>query len=164
MVEYHGPHSPPALELFACSRLKHGNSVHGRAETIPFLNFLPLGLVKRVVHVGGRQDHSQHFRASRVLRTPYSLEVSELRVLGDKYPASNSKESDDRSTCIVHAIVEIRVTRFKPKSAKTSLVHLVNCKLTNPWSGTVADPVDSGLLSFSHDPTVEWLKKVRPHL
>lgn len=79
VVEYHGPYSPPALELFACSRLKLGDGVHGRAETIPFLNVLPLRLVERVVHVGGRQDHLQHFPAPRVLRTPYSLEVRELR-------------------------------------------------------------------------------------
>lgn len=90
VVKNHGPHSPPALELFACSRLKLGNSVHGGAETIPFLNVLPLLLVKRVVHVGGRQDDLQHFPARRVLRRPYSLEVSELHGCGITYSSTRS--------------------------------------------------------------------------
>lgn len=96
VVEYHGPHSPPALELFACSRLKLGDSVHGGAEAEPFLNAPPLGVVKRVVHVGGRQDHLQHLPAARVLRAPYSLEVRELRELRDARRQQRIKSHEER--------------------------------------------------------------------
>lgn len=89
-MKYHGPHSAPTLELFACSRLKLGNSIHRRAETISFLNVFPPSLVERVVHVRGRQDHFQHLPAPKVLTTPYSLEVGELHEW--RVPASNGKQ------------------------------------------------------------------------
>lgn len=122
VVEYHGPHSAPALELFACSRLKLGNSVHRGAETIPFLNALPLGLVERVVHVRGRQDHFQHFPAPRVLRTPYSLEVSELHESWDirkKQQASHVTGREPEKLSPVK-LVAIRVTCLQQKPQKRS--------------------------------------------
>lgn len=79
MVKYHGPRRAPTQELCPCSRLKLGNSVHGGLKTIPLHDFLALGLVEGVVHVGGRQEHLEQSPGFRVLRRPYALEVIELR-------------------------------------------------------------------------------------
>lgn len=128
VVKYHRPRRAPTDELCSCSRLKLGNGVHGRLKTIPLHDFLALGLVESVVHVGGRQKHLQQSPGFRVLRRPYALEVIKLRdgEAGASVPIRRGcNENIDANLKISFSCA--RCCCFKSKPNATTENH-VNCQ------------------------------------